>query len=126
VTQSMGMNVLAGPETGGFRDNVTVVAQPNLEGLDIAAFKQQHLDTMGSLDDVTLDETKIIERDGQPMLLLEYHGRPPTSDVDLHFTSLLALQGGRYVVVTATVLEDRWEEVGPTADWMLAGLAIRP
>ncbi|MHC4472212.1 MAG: hypothetical protein ACYS99_14775, partial [Planctomycetota bacterium] len=107
-----GMQLLMGTVADGFGDNITALQLPNQGDVDLEkhiAENRAMLEKMG----LTVDSIGEAEVGGRPVMMVEYHGRMAPKGPVLHFLALAHITEKTQLIVTATILEKRWEEVGP-------------
>lgn len=115
-----GVELLAGSSEGGFADNITVGAMPNIQGYDLSGFRKENESTFGKIDTVRLIQNQRAKVGARDVLVFEYEGTLPTATQRLHFSGFLFIDGDQYVIVTVTVLASRWSNTRATVRDVIA------
>ncbi len=122
-----GTKVLIGPVGGGFADNINVIRIPVREGATVDDLLAENRAQLAAVPSLALDRAEKARLAGRDAVLLEYHGRlpgPGAPAAALHFVAIIYLRGRDQVVVTATILEERWPAQGKAAEKALLGAEI--
>lgn len=124
VREVQGVDMLFGPESGGFAMNVNVQAQPRGAIADLAALlaiSRRQLERAK----LTVDSLTIESWGDTEVVAGEYHGRvgatPP-----LHFLALGFLGDETQIFVTVTATEAQWEEHADSLRALRAGVTLEP
>lgn len=120
-----GRELLVRDAIDGFADNINVLILPH-DGSPIEAQLDKTKQAIGRLPGVSLAKLAVERHAGQRGLVLEFHGRLPKQQHDVHVRSFTYIRNNKLIVVTATVLRSRWEEMQAKIAELLGGVTIRP
>jgi hypothetical protein len=107
-----------------FRDNVNVQVLPLAGAKDVGHLLASNRYLLGITPDISLDAAERRTLSGREVAYFRYHGRFPGQPAPLRFLCVLYPEGETQVVITATVLEERWAAAGSILEKSFAGISI--
>ncbi|HKB15683.1 MAG TPA: hypothetical protein VKF62_06445 [Planctomycetota bacterium] len=116
--------LFAPPPSLLYRDNLDVQRGPREADQDVDDLLEGCRAVLEKLPTVSLDvaEKRIV--DGREVGYIRFHGRVPGQELSLRSLRLLYPDRGAQVVITATVLEERWAETEPVLEKVFAGISF--
>lgn len=119
LVQVQGTDVLVGTAKGGFAENITVVATPDLYGGDIEKHVQEGKRQLAQTEQ-RLIEAQVVPIGGSPGALIEVE--IAAGSTPIRARSALVLRRGRAITVTYSALAADWPSKREPIDQLVASL----
>ncbi|MCI0586993.1 MAG: hypothetical protein L0323_09160 [Planctomycetes bacterium] len=107
-----------------FRDNLNVQVHPLPGPLDVEGLLEQNESALEKMPEVSLDVAEKRNVGGRDVAYLRWHGRMPGQHLPLRFLCVIYPERQGQVVLTATVLEERWAAAEAILEKSFAGISF--
>lgn len=116
AAEHRGLHILkADAEAFDFADNITVVEDPNLAGLDLLQSKEDLAKFTDSSPELTLVSSELDDQGERDLIRFHLSGRFPFSSQKVEALGVSFLHQGKTITITFTAASDTWDAVEPVA-----------